>query len=411
MSSRAASGSASASPARSRSSRSFWCAMSRCPASMCPFRHRCSTSSAICNEIEDSPTFSSPTTWPLSRTWLAASPSCTLAGSWRSARPPPCTLGRACLTREPSCRRPYAPTRRLAASAWWWPTRARLRRRGRAAVRSIPCADTRARTQRARRDVRRSRRKAPATGWRASRKPARPTEPTLSRTLSYPVTSPFMAIPTSVDGDVLAAATDRPPALDDRALLGHPRGLGLLFLIEMWERFSYYGMRAILVLYLVHVLKWRDADADNLYGWYTMGAFLTPLFGGYLADRFIGTRRSLVVGGIVIASGHFVLALDTLTTFYIGLVLVVIGTGFFKPNVSTMVGQLYRPGDARRDAGFTIFYMGINLGGFFAQLVCGGLAQSPLVQRALRNSGLDPARSWSWGFAAAGVGMLLGLGL
>src|SRR5579864_4571671 len=208
---------------------------------------------------------------------------------------------------------------------------------------------------------------------------------------------------TPVTGDVVAVASDRPPALDDRALFGPPRGLALLFLVEMWERFSYYGMRAILVLYLVHVLKWQDADADNLYGWYTMVAWLTPLLGGYLADRFIGTRRSLVIGGAIIACGHFVLALDTLATFYLGLVLVVVGTGFFKPNVSTMVGQLYRPGDGRRDAGFTIFYMGINLGAFFAPFVCGTLAQSPAVQDALSHAGIDPARSWSWGFGAAGV--------
>jgi len=203
-------------------------------------------------------------------------------------------------------------------------------------------------------------------------------------------------------------ATARP---DDHTILGHPRGLGLLFFVEMWERFSYYGMRAILVLYVVHVLRWRDADADSLYGWYTMGAFLTPLFGGYLADRFIGTRRSLVIGGIVIALGHFVLAVESMTTFYIGLVLVAVGTGFFKPNVSTMVGQLYRPGDPRRDAGFTIFYMGINSGAVLGTLVCGALAQSPAVQGALVAAGIDPSRAWSWGFGAAGVGMLMGLTL
>jgi POT family proton-dependent oligopeptide transporter len=142
-----------------------------------------------------------------------------------------------------------------------------------------------------------------------------------------------------------------------------------------------------------------------------MGAFLTPIGGGYLADRFIGTRRSLVIGGIIIASGHFVLALDTMVTFYIGLLLVVIGTGFFKPNVSTMVGQLYRPGDPRRDAGFTIFYMGINLGALFAPLVCGFLAQSETTRALAVRAGLSPNRTWSWGFAAAGVGMLIGLAL
>ncbi len=191
-------------------------------------------------------------------------------------------------------------------------------------------------------------------------------------------------------------ATDRPPALDDRALFGHPRGLGLLFAAEMWERFSFYGMRAILILYLVNALHWETPRAANLYGTYMMAVYLTPLIGGYLADRFIGTRRSLVIGGLIIAAGHFTLALPMMGTFYAGLVLIIVGTGFFKPNVSTMVGQIYRQGDPRRDAGFTIFYMGINLGAFLGPLVCGYLAQTHRF-------------GWHWGFAAAGVGMLLGL--
>ncbi len=208
--------------------------------------------------------------------------------------------------------------------------------------------------------------------------------------------------------DVAAVTTDRPPALDDRAMFGHPRGLGLLFVVEMWERFSYYGMRALLVLYLVNALNWSDGDAARLYGAYTGLVYLTPLIGGYLADRIIGTRRSLVIGGIVIALGHFALALGpdaakdgfalkdfgALLPFYTGLALVVIGTGFFKPNVSTMVGQIYRQGDQRRDPGFTIFYMGINLGAFLAPLVCGYLGQRV---------------GWHYGFGAAGVGMVLGL--
>ncbi|HEX6533654.1 MAG TPA: peptide MFS transporter [Gemmatimonadaceae bacterium] len=195
-----------------------------------------------------------------------------------------------------------------------------------------------------------------------------------------------------------AAATtaDRPPTLDDRALFGHPRGLGLLFATEMWERFSYYGMRALLILYLVNALGWSTARAANLYGTYTGLVYFTPLIGGWLADRFIGTRRSLVLGGITIALGHFALAVPGMTMFYIGLALVVIGTGFFKPNVSTMVGQIYREGDARRDAGFTIFYMGINTGAFLGPIVCGYLAQTP-------------GYGWHWGFGAAGVGMVLGL--
>ncbi len=207
----------------------------------------------------------------------------------------------------------------------------------------------------------------------------------------------------------LGVATDRPMHLEDRALLGHPRGLALLFVVEMWERFSFYGMRALLVLYMVHVLGWADARADHLYGTYTALVYLTALGGGYLADRFIGTRRSVVIGGIIIAAGHFTLAMETLPSFYTGLGLVVIGTGFFKPNVSTMVGQIYAPRDTRRDAGFTIFYMGINLGAFIAPLICGYFAQDPRFQTWLAAHGLNPAHSWRWGFAAAGVGMVIGL--
>ena len=182
----------------------------------------------------------------------------------------------------------------------------------------------------------------------------------------------------------------------DRSLLGHPRGLGLLFVTEMWERFSYYGMRALLVLYLVNSQHWTAERAANLYGTYTMLVFLTPLIGGYLADRIIGTRRSLVLGGIIITAGHFTLAFANETAFYAGLGLIIIGTGFFKSNAATQVGQIYSEGDARRDAGFTIYYMGINLGAFLGPIICGYLAQSPIW-------------GWHYGFAAAGVGMALGL--
>jgi POT family proton-dependent oligopeptide transporter len=194
--------------------------------------------------------------------------------------------------------------------------------------------------------------------------------------------------------DVAATTLDRPPSLDDRRLFGHPRGLGLLFVVEMWERFSYYGMRALLILYMVNYLHWGVASAAKLYGTYTSLVYLTPLIGGYVADRFIGTRRALIVGGVVIALGHFSLAFESMPTFYLGLALIIIGTGFFKPNVSTMVGQLYPPGDSRRDSGFTIFYMGINLGAALAPLVCGWLAHDA---------------GWRYGFAAAGVGMVMGL--
>jgi len=185
-------------------------------------------------------------------------------------------------------------------------------------------------------------------------------------------------------------------ASGDRGFFGHPRGLGLLAAAEMWERFSYYGMRAILVLYLTKALHWSGQDASRLYGAYTGAVYLTPMIGGYLADRFIGTRRSLVIGGVIIAIGHFLMAVEGMTFFYTGLIAVVIGTGFFKPNVSTMVGQLYADGDPRRDAGFTIFYSCFNFGAFLAPLVCGFLAE-------------DERFGWHMGFGAAGVGMVLGL--
>ncbi len=196
----------------------------------------------------------------------------------------------------------------------------------------------------------------------------------------------------------VATAGDAPSVLDDRWLFGHPRALGLIFVVEMWERFSYYGMRAILVLYLVNALHWDAARAAGLYGTYTMAVYLSSLPGGYLADRWIGTRRSLVLGGAIIAAGHFALAFPGMTTFYVGLTLIVVGTGFFKPNSSTIVGQMYRPGDSRRDGGFTIFYMGVNVGAFLGPLVCGGLAQSDRF-------------GWHWGFASAGVGMVIGLAI
>lgn len=203
---------------------------------------------------------------------------------------------------------------------------------------------------------------------------------------------------TSALSDETAAlgAAGRAAAVQDRSFFGHPRGLGLLFMAEMWERFSYYGMRALLVLYLVNSLQWDKARAASLYGTYTMLVYLTPLIGGYIADRYLGTHRSLIIGGIIIASGHFVLAFPGMQAFYIGLGLVVIGTGFFKANVSTMVGQLYEKGDSRRDSGFTFFYMGINTGGMLGPLVCGFLAQNDRF-------------GWHYGFAAAGVGMVLGL--
>jgi POT family proton-dependent oligopeptide transporter len=191
----------------------------------------------------------------------------------------------------------------------------------------------------------------------------------------------------------------RDVTVDDRAFFGHPRGLSTLFFTEMWERFSYYGMRALLILFMTAApatggLGFDTGTAGAVYGLYTSMVFLTTLPGGWIADRLIGQRRAVLYGGIVIATGHFSMAFPSLTTFYVGLLLIVIGTGLLKGNISVLVGSLYQPGDRRRDAGFSIYYMGINLGAFIAPLVCGFLGQRV---------------SWHAGFAAAGVGMVLGI--
>ncbi|MEE9303174.1 MAG: peptide MFS transporter [Thiotrichaceae bacterium] len=172
----------------------------------------------------------------------------------------------------------------------------------------------------------------------------------------------------------------------------HPKGLYVLFFTEMWERFSYYGMRALLVLYLVNHLEFDRANALEIYATYTGLVYLTPVLGGYLADRYLGNHRAILIGAIVMALGHFAMAFEHL--LYVALGLLVIGNGFFKPNISTLVGQLYQEDDERRDSGFTLFYMGINLGAFLSPLVCGTLGEM---------------FGWHYGFAAAGVGMLLGL--
>ena len=186
--------------------------------------------------------------------------------------------------------------------------------------------------------------------------------------------------------------------------LGHPKGLFLLFATEMWERFSFYGMRALLVLAMIAAVEsanpgfgWTQSEALRLYGWFTGLVYFTPLIGGWLADNFIGQRRAVILGGIVMAAGQFTLASaipGNLDLFYAGLLLLVIGNGLFKPNISTMVGDLYPEGDGRRDGAFTIFYMGINVGAFLAPFVCSTLGE-------------DPAYGWRYGFAAAGVGMVL----
>ena len=199
-------------------------------------------------------------------------------------------------------------------------------------------------------------------------------------------------------------------------LAGHPPGLSVLFFAEMWERFSYYGMRALLVLYMITPLAggglgFTPAEAALVYGNYTMAVYLLAIPGGAAADQWLGNRMAVLGGGALIAAGHFTLALADQAGLVAGLALIAIGTGFFKPAVSALVGNLYGAGDTRRDAGFSLFYMGINVGGFFAPLVTGFLAQSPVMKAWLAARGFDPLMSWHWGFAAAGVGMVIGLAI
>lgn len=198
------------------------------------------------------------------------------------------------------------------------------------------------------------------------------------------------------------------------SLTRHPAGLRTLFFTELWERFSYYGMRALLVLFMVAPpehggLGFSTVEAAVVYGNYTMAVYMLAIPGGFVADRWLGASRAVLIGGWIIALGHFTLALHSTLAFYLGLALVALGTGLFKPSISALVGSLYAKGDERRDAGFSIFYMGINIGAFLAPLVTGFLAQSGQFKGWLGAAGLDPASSWHYGFAAAGVGMALGL--
>ncbi len=200
----------------------------------------------------------------------------------------------------------------------------------------------------------------------------------------------------------------------DTRFFGHPRGLKTLFFTEMWERFSYYGMRALLILFMTASaatggLGFDTAKAGAIYGTYVSLVYITSLPGGWLADRFLGQRRATLYGGVLIMLGHISLAVPSLTTFYLGLGLVVLGTGLLKPNISTMVGQLYAPDDERRDAGFSLYYMGINTGAFIAPLVCGWFAQSEQFRRILGSLGVAPENAWHWGFGMAAVGMFFGL--
>ncbi len=217
-------------------------------------------------------------------------------------------------------------------------------------------------------------------------------------------------MPTSIT----SSQTDLTTLTDTSGFSGHPKGLATLFFTELWERFSYYGMRAILVLYMVAPLSegglaFDVKTASSIYGTYTMSVFLTALPGGLLADRLLGARLAVLLGGIIIACGHFSMVFTSPAFFYTGLVLISVGTGLLKPNISTMVGSLYGENDPRRDSGFSIFYMGINLGAVLAPLVCGFLAQSQNFKDFIASMGFDPRMSWHWGFGAAGVGMTLGL--
>ncbi|HEX6719555.1 MAG TPA: peptide MFS transporter [Pyrinomonadaceae bacterium] len=203
-------------------------------------------------------------------------------------------------------------------------------------------------------------------------------------------------------------------ASDTSGFAGHPKGLGPLFFTELWERFSYYGMRSILILYMTSAaaqggLGFDVKQASSIYGWYTMAVYLTALPGGWIADYLTGARLAVLIGGIIIACGHFSMVFHSTTFVFLGMALIAIGTGLLKPNISVMVGNLYRQNDPRRDSGFSIFYMGINIGALLAPLVVGYLAKGETFKSFLSSIGQDPAKSWHWGFGVAGVGMVLGL--
>jgi len=177
-------------------------------------------------------------------------------------------------------------------------------------------------------------------------------------------------------------------------ITGHPKALYMLFFTEMWERFTFYGMRALLILFMTSQLFYPDAKANHIYGSYQALVYAMPLFGGMLADRLLGSRRSIIFGGIVMALGSFVMAIPSEIAFYAGMGFIVVGNGYFKPNISSVVGKLYGENDPRRDAGFSLFYMGINIGAFAGGLICGYLGQNV---------------DWHLGFGVAGIFMIIGL--
>jgi POT family proton-dependent oligopeptide transporter len=190
------------------------------------------------------------------------------------------------------------------------------------------------------------------------------------------------------------AGFQAPSDQQSRTLFGHPLGLYTLFFTEMWERFSFYGMKTLLVLYMINHFFWSQEDASHLLGTYAALAYGLPVVGGFIADRYIGARRAIILGAVLLSIGHFLMAFEPLPFFYTALGFIVAGVGLLKPNVSTQVGDLYEPGDPRRDGGFTVFYMGINLGAFIGPLVCDWLRVK---------------YGWHFGFGAAGVGMVFGL--
>ena len=187
----------------------------------------------------------------------------------------------------------------------------------------------------------------------------------------------------------------------EKELFGHPVGLYVLFFTEMWERFSYYGMRALLVLYLTSKttdlnpgVGWTQGEALSLYGWYTALVYIMSIPGGILADKFLGQKKSVILGAVLLVIGHSVLAVEAMWAFYTGLIFIILGVGCLKPNISTMVGGLYKKGDVRRDKGFTIFYIGINIGAFLSGLIVGYVGE---------------VHGWHYGFGLAGILMVLGL--
>lgn len=187
----------------------------------------------------------------------------------------------------------------------------------------------------------------------------------------------------------------------EKQIFGHPVGLFMLFFTEMWERFSYYGMRALLVLYLISEmggdnpgLGWSKSSASELYGWYTMCVYITPILGGIIADKLLGFRKAIIIGAVLMTLGHLALAFEPMPAFYLGLGLLIIGNGFFKPNISSIVGQLYPEGSDKKDSGYTIFYQGINVGAFLGSILCGYLGET---------------MGWHYGFGLAGIFMFIGL--